>query len=780
MRYFLIVIFYFFNILFLYSQKSNYDHVNVFIGTQEQGHTFPGACVPFGMVQLSPDTDTIPFFDHNKYNKEVYRYCAGYQYGDKTIVGFSHTHFSGTGHSDLGDFLVMPTVGNVKLNPGTADQPETGYRSRYEHESEYAEPGYYKVVLKDYNVKAELTTTQRVGFHRYTFPESDSSNIIMDLNHGIYNYPGKILWSSVRVENDTLITGYRITTGWARTKYLYFAMSFSKPFKNYGCSYGSIKDKDNLYKGFWRKFDQNNNFPEPASKDLKLFFNFKTFKNEEITIKFAISSVSTEGALLNLIKEIPHNNFDRIRKEAKQKWENELNKIRIDANEKIKTIFYTCLYHTLIHPNLYNDVKGNYRGIDNNLHDAVYDNYTTFSLWDTYRAQHPLLTITHPEKVSDMINSMIAHYEQSVHKMLPVWSHHGNENWCMIGYHAVSVIADAVLKDIKGFDRQKAYKACINTSNNLYYEGLPYYLKLGYVPEDKLRNSASITLEYAYDDFCISRFAETMHHNDVKETFLVRSSNYKNIFDNAAKFIRPKNSDGTFRIPFNPLSTKDQGFIEGNSWNYSLYVPHDINGLINLLGSKKKLVQRLDSLFEYELENKYFEHTEDISKQGIIGSYVHGNEPSHHVAYMYNWTDEPWKSQEKIHRILQSLYQNTNDGLCGNDDCGQMSAWYIFSAMGFYPVCPGTNEYVFGSPIVNNAEIRLSSGKIFNVIADNLSEENIYIKKVFLNGVEYHKTYLKHSDIKNGGELIFEMDSKPNKDRGLNIKEKPFSISDLK
>ena len=753
----------------LFSQSTTKDqgltrYVNSFIGTQEMGHTFPGACVPFGMVQLSPDTDTVPYAVDGKYNPEVYRYCAGYQYSDKTIVGFSHTHLSGTGHSDLGDFLIMPTAGKLKLNPGSAGKPLSGYRSRFSHASEKAEPGYYEVKLDDYNIIAELTTTIHVGFHKYTFPATDSAHIILDLNHAIYNYDGKVLWSSIRVENDTLVTGYRITRGWARTNYLYFAMVVSKPIKNYGSKNGEKP----VYSGFWRKFNQEDNFPEMAGKNLKAYFDFSTTAGEAIMVKFALSAVSTEGALNNLKAEIPGWNFRQIRENARNAWETELGKIKITASDDRKVNFYTAMYHAFISPVQYMDVDGQYRGLDANIHKATgFTNYTVFSLWDTFRALHPLFTLVQPHRDADMINSMLAHYDQSVHKLLPVWSHFGNENWCMIGYHAVPVIADAYIKGIRGFDASKALEACVASATNTKYFGVGEYMKYGYVPIDVNPVGASMTLEYAYDDWTIAQLAHALGKTDIEKQFLGRSQNYRNLFDKQTRFIRARKSDGSWKTPFDAMHTANEGFIEGNSWNYSFYVPQDIPGLIALSGGNKPFARHLDSLFTMEMPDKYFAETEDITRDGILGSYVHGNEPSHHVAYMYNWAGEPWHTQFQIHRIVTSMYHNKPDGLCGNDDCGQMSAWYIFSAMGFYPVCPGSDHYAIGSPCVDEASFYIDNGNEFLIKANNLSEDNIYIQSVTLNGKPWHNSWITHSDIIKGGELVFLMGKKPNKKWGI-------------
>jgi predicted alpha-1,2-mannosidase len=745
---------------YLCKSQSPASYVNPFIGTNEMGHTYPGATVPFGMVQLSPETDTIQYSIGQGYIKDVYRYCAGYQYSDKTIVGFSHTHFSGTGHSDLGDFLVMPTTGNVQLNPGTANNSESGYRSRFSHDTEKASAGYYSVLLNDYKIKAELTTSARVGFHRYTFPESNQANIILDMVSGIYNYDGKVVWSSIRVENDTLITGYRQTQGWARERTMYFAMVFSKPIRNYGC-----RDEGKVvYNDFYRKFNTTKDFPEMSGRKLKTYFSFDTKAGEQILVKFALSAVSTEGAVNNLKTEIPGWNFDLVHQQAVDSWNKELSRISIEASEEKKIIFYTALYHTFLSPTLFMDVDGQYRGLDHNTHKAEgFTNHTTFSLWDTYRALHPLFTLVQQQRTSDMINSMLAHQQQSVHHILPVWSHYANENWCMIGYHAVPVIADAYMKGIHGFDVQKALDACIASATYAPNDGIGDYMKYGYVPADKSSNSASKTLEYAYDDYCISKMAEKMGKPETSSTYKKRSEAYNFVWDSSTGFMRAKKSDGTFQTPFDPMSTEKQGFIEGNAWNYSLYVPQNPLKLIALHGGNKKFISHVDSLFNVKLDEKHFAESEDISAAGIIGNYVHGNEPSHHVPYLYVFAGVPWKTQERIHQIVNTMYHNTTEGLCGNDDCGQMSAWYIFSSLGFYPVCPGSNEYVIGAPSVDKATLNLENGKQFTITAQNLTDKNIYIQQINLNGIPKKDFIIMHEDIMNGGTMEFVMGVKPKK-----------------
>lgn len=742
--------------------KNLVQYVKPIIGTEKMGHTFPGATVPFGAVQLSPDTDTIPYEMNGKYNKDVYKYCAGYQYNDPTIVGFSHTHFSGTGHSDLGDFLIMPTVGPLQLNPGTKEKPETGYRSRFSHQTEVAEADYYKVKLEDHNILAEMTTTPRVGVHQYTFPASDSAHIILDLMHGIYNYPDKNTWTFLRIENDTLVTGYRQTSGWARTRTVYFALSFSKPFHRYG---NRLYSKPQVYRGFWGRFNQRENFPETAGEQVRAYFDFKTAEGEKIQLKFALSPVSTANALENLRGETPHWSFDKYKQQGQEEWNRELNKITVqmaDTGDMVN--FYTAMYHTFLGPTTYMDRNGEYKGLDQNTHKATgFTNYTSFSLWDTYRALHPFFNLVQPQRNRDMIKSMLAHYDQSVHRMLPIWSHYANENWCMIGYHSTSVIADAIVKGNVDFDAHKALDACVQTARAGFFDGIDHYTKLGYVPEDKRGSSVSITLEYAYDDWCIAQAAKKLNRMDVYEEFSKRSQNWRNVYDASIGFMRPRLSDGRFKKEFDVLSTHNQGFIEGNAWNYSLYVPQDPASLIALMGGKKRFVQHLDSLFTMHLPDEFFAETEDITREGIIGNYVHGNEPAHHAAYLYNWTDEPWKTGEHVRMILKKQYQPASDGLGGNDDCGQMSAWYIFSSLGFYPVAPGSNQYALGSPAVTEAVMQLENGKQFIVTTSNQGPKNVYVTEARLNGKKLDRLYITHEEIMQGGTLQFQLSDRPAK-----------------
>ena len=753
--------------------KRPVDYVNPMIGTDGMGHTFPGACAPFGIVQLSPDTDTIPHNINGTYQKKVYEYCAGYQYHDTTIVGFSHTHFSGTGHSDLGDILIMPTTGELKLNPGTEEQPESGYRSRFSHDREKSMPGYYEVMLDDYNVKAQLTATQRVGVHKYTFPKEGDGRIILDLNHGIYNYDGKTLWASIRVESPTLITGYRITNGWARTNYTYFAIQFSQPIKNYG-----YKDMQKiLYNGFWRKFPVNKNFPEMAGRKVVSYFEFDTEANPEVEVKVALSATSTEGAVKNLMAEADGKSFEAIAAEASKAWNDQLASIEVEGSEDQKAMVYTSYYHTMINPSVYMDVDGKYRGLDQNIHQADgFSNYTIFSLWDTYRAEHPFLMLMKPQQARDMAMSMIRHQQQSAHGMLPIWSHMANDNWCMSGYHATSVLADAITKGAN-IDKAEALKAMVTTSNVPYFDGLGEYVKYGYVPLEATSTAASTTLEYCYDDWTIYKTALAAGNTEIAEQYKQRALNYRNIYDAEIGYARPKYRDGSFKKEFDVLQTHGEGFIEGNSWNFSFHVPHDVFGVINHMGGEKEFLRKLDELFAMHLPEKYYEKNEDITIDCLIGGYVHGNEPSHHIPYLYAWTSQPWKTQYWVREVMNKMYKNHIRGLGGNDDCGQMSAWYLFTAMGFYPVCPGTDQYVLGAPYVPYMKLALDNGKTLEIKADGVSDTNRYVKSVLLNGKPYTKTYITHDDLMAGGTLEFVMSSKPNKKRGLAASDKPYSLT---
>ena len=736
--------------------KNLIGYVNPLIGTKNMGHTYPGATAPFGMVQLSPETDMQPMFSEDgNYNKETYRYCSGYQYEDSTIFGFTHTHFSGTGHSDLGDILIMPTTGKLVLEPGNKTEPNSGWYSYFSHKSEKAKPGYYAVNLKSYHINACLTATERVGFHQYTFPQTDSAHIILDLTSNIYNYDGKNVWTFLRVENDTLVTGYRITSGWARTRTVYFAIAFSQPIVNYG-----ILSLDKLpYNGFYRKFNEDQNFPERAGKEIRAYFNFSTMKDPVIMLKVALSPVSTNGAIKNLVAEIPGWNFDNTVDKTQNDWNHELSKIDVVMqNENQMETFYTALYHTMLSPVLYEDVDGLYRGLDQNIYTSdCFTNYTIFSLWDTFRALHPLLNLIEPSRNNDMMHSMIAHYNQSVHKALPIWSHYANENWCMVGYHSVSALADAIVKGTTNVDPSEALEAAVNSSNMKYYDGIGDYIELGYVPEDRSVSSVSKTLEYAYDDWCIAQIALAAGDKNTYNNYKKRSENYRNVYNATTGYMQPKLSDGSWRKNFDPIDTHGQGFIEGNAWNYGLYVPHSIDTMISMMGGKNAFSAHLDKKFTTEIEDRYIEKNEDITRDGIIGNYVHGNEPGHHIPYLYNFTNDPQKTQERVRMIIETMYTNDIDGLCGNDDAGQMSAWYIFSALGFYPVLPGSDWYSLGSPLVKEATINLENGNTFMVKTVNQSPENIYVEKITLNGKEHNYLTISHKDIINGGEIVFTL-----------------------
>ena len=753
--------------------KEKVDWVNPIIGTNGMGHTFPGACVPFGLVQLSPDTDTIPHNIDGKYQPRVYEYCAGYQHKDSSIVGFSHTHFSGTGHSDLGDLLLMPTTGELMLNPGTATDPDGGYRSRFSHETEISRPGYYEVMLADYGVKAQLTATQRVGVHKYSYPKQANQRVVLDLIHGIYNYDGKVLWSSLRVENDTLLTGYRITNGWARVNYTYFAISFSKPIRHYGC----VEKAKVNYRGGYGKFNMKENFPDMGGRKIVAYFDFDPASSEELEVKVALSGVSTEGALKNLQAEAAGASFDELARRAADRWNEELAMVDATGTDDQLAMLYTSLYHTMINPSVYMDVDGRYRGLDHNIHQADgFTNYTVFSVWDTYRALHPLLNILHRQVNTDIANSMLKHAEQSVHKALPIWSHMANENWCMIGYHSVSVLADAVAKGLP-LDKQTVLQAMVNSSTIPYYDGTKEYMEKGYVALDHNGSAASLTLEYAYDDWAIYQTARLAGNAQVAATYKQRATNFAKMFDPAIGYARPRYADGRWKEPFSLLSTHGEGFIEGNALNYSFYVPQDVDRLIALMGGEQTFVSKLDSLFTMHLPDEFFAETEDVTKEGLLGGYVHGNEPSHHIPFLYVWTSQPWKTQYWQREIMNKMYRNNIDGLCGNDDCGQMSAWYILSAMGFYPVCPGTDQYVLGAPYLPYMKVTLENGKTFEIRADKVSDKNRYVKAVKLNGKPYTKGYITQADIMQGGVLTFEMSAFPNKKRQFTGSDRPYSLS---
>lgn len=747
------------------------DYVDPFIGTGSMGHVFPGACVPFGGVQLSPDTEMVPHSVDGKYQPDAYRYCAGYQYGDSTIVGFSHTHLSGTGHSDLGDLLMMPTTGPLRTSQGTSSDPESGYRSRFSHAREKARAGYYEVMLDDYGVQAQLTATAHAGIHKYTYPQDSVQHLILDLDYGIYNYEGKTRWASLRIENDTLVTGYRLTSGWARENHIYFAIRFSKPLRHYG-----YEDRAPLpYTGWWRKFGRMD-FPEIGGRRVVVWFDFGA-DDEPLEVRVGLSATGISGALKNLDAETSGKSFEALAAEAEVRWAEELSVIEADGDEASLKMFYTSLYHTFINPSLYQDVDGHYRGLDHDVHRADgFTNYTVFSVWDTYRALHPLFNLLSRDRSRDIVASFFAHANQSVHKMLPVWSHMGNENWCMIGYHGVSVVGDALDKGVVS-DTGRALEAMLTTANCDYYDYTGTYKRLGYVPFDHSSVGSSITLEYAYDDWVIHRAALRLGLDSLAAVYGRRARNWHNVFDPSQGLARGRMSDGSWKPDFNAYDTHDQGFIEGNSWNYSMYVPHDIKGLIGAMGGDREFVSRLDRLFTEHLDDKYFAHTEDVTREGLLGMYVHGNEPSHHVPYLYMWTSQPWKTQYWVREIMDRMYRPEVDGLCGNDDCGQMSAWYVFSAMGFYPVCPGIDQYVIGAPYFPYLKVRLGEECVLEIRADGVGAGKRYVRSVKLDGKPLKRAYLTYAELSRGGVLEFEMSSEPVRKSWFGSDGRPYSMT---
>lgn len=739
--------------------------VDVFIGTGGDGHTFPGAARPFGMIQLSPDTQVRPF-------RQSYPWAAGYRYEDDSILGFSHTHFSGTGHSDLGDLLLMPYSGETKLEPGYPERPFSGYRSRFKHQDEHAEPGYYAVKLMDNEVDVELTASERVGMHRYRYAKGAAAKVILDLRSSIYDYKAKNLWSRLWVRDNTLITGMRETRGWAAGRQLYFAISFSHPLTSRALR---NMESDVEYKGFAGPGSGPGDKPIVEGKALVGALDFGVPADGQLEVKVAISAVSEEGAIANLA-EMPGWDFDAERAKASAAWNEALGAVAIEAAPDMRKMVYTALYHSMLAPSLFMDRDGRYRGPDNEVHQAQGFRYhSTFSLWDTYRALHPLLTLIQPEQRNvDFVRSLIESQKASPYGILPVWQFHGLETWCMIGYHAVPVIADAYMKGLKGFDAEEALKAMTSSAEYGPYGGLQHYMKLGYVPIDLEPEAASKTVEYAFDDWTIARMAEKMGKKDIAARYYKRAQNYRNSFDVKTGFLRAKKSDGTFREPFDPvLSNFGSDYTEGSAWQYSWYMPHDNAGLIRMLGGDAGLQNKIDMMFDAKVDEKVYAHMEDIS--GLIGHYAHGNEPSHHVAYLYNYAGAPWKTQKRLTQVVASQYNTTPAGLSGNDDLGQMSAWLAFTALGFYPVAPGSNEYVIGRPFLDKAVMNLPNGKTFTIRSVGLSAENVYVAGVTLNGKPLAQSFLRHEQITAGGELVFTMSAKPNTDWGKGSASRPYT-----
>ena len=747
------------------AQRATVDDVDPFIGTGGEGHTYPGAVAPFGMVQLSPDTDT------GCVTRECYGHAAGYRYDDPTIQGFSHTHFSGAGHSDLGDLLVMPVAGDeVPMDPGSPERP--GYRSAFRHATETARPGYYAVTLDRPGVRAELTAGTRVGVHRYRFPAGKAAHLVIDLRSSLYNYPGKILWSGLRLRPDGILTGFRETRGWAPGRKFFFAMRFSAPLTAHALV---NRETGIAYKGFQGPGRGSDAVAERLGRALVARLDFGRL-DRPLEVKVAISGVDEAGAIANLASEA--GDFDAVRARTHAAWTQALGAVELEAKPAMRRMVATALYHSLLAPSVWSDSDGRYRGPDDQVHKA--DGFTfrsTFSLWDTFRAQHPLLTLIQPETVNaEIVRSLIASRAASPDGILPVWQFHGRETWTMIGYHAVPVIADAYLKGIRGFDANAALDAMVASASYAPYGGLGEYMQRGYVPIDREPEAASKTVEYAYDDWTIARMARAMGRTEVAAAFERRAGNWRNSFDAQTGFLRARKADGSWRVPFDPTAINyGSDYTEGNAWQYSWFVPHDQAGLFATMGGDAKVVAKLDQMFDYDNSTLDYSHAEDIA--GLIGQYIHGNEPSHHVAYLYGYAGQPWRTQERLKQIVDSQYKATPDGLSGNDDLGQMSAWLAFTAIGFYPVAPGTNEYVLGRPFVNRAVLNLAGRKRFVVTAQGLSEANRYVASVMLNGRPLTRGFLRHDEIMAGGTLAFRMGPRPDRSRATAPVDRPYSMS---
>jgi len=714
-----------------YSRTPDYTKkVNLFIGTFRDGQTFPGACYPFGSVQLSPDT-----------RKEGGLSCGGYYYPDPMILGFSHTHLSGVGEPEYRDVLFMPTVGKIRLQSGKEGVAGSGYQSSYDHKDEKAAPGYYSVVLKDYKVKVELTATRRVGIHRYTFPKTDSARVIIDLAHP--NGAEDLILTKV---NDHEIEGMRRSHGWAWDQYVYFVAQFSKPFRSF-----EIAKNDTLL---------GNQVSSGRGKNIKGVATFSTNGKEAILVKVGISAVSCEGARKNLLAEMPAWNFNELVKQTGEAWNKELSRIEVSGGREDDLVqFYTSMYRICISPNLFMDVDDQYRGVDHQLHLAKgFENYTVFSLWDTFRAFHPLFTIIDQKRTVDFIKTLLQIYDDG--GRLPMWPLAGNYTDDMLGYHSIPVIADAYMKGIRGYDTVKAYTA-MKHSAELDKLGLKYYKKIGYLPYDRQGESVSKTLEYSYDDWCISQVAKSMGQQEDYLNFHQRAHHWENVFDASTGFMRGKAMDRSWLTPFDPKI--NSAYSEGNAYQY-MFVPHDVDGLKKLMGGDKKLAVWLDTLF-------FMPSTDSLK----IGEYWHGNEPGHHLPYLFDYVGEPWKTQFLTHKILTKLYRNNIDGLAGNEDCGQMSAWYILSSLGFYPVAPGQTIYAIGSPLFEKATVHLENGKSIVIRAKNNSADNYYIQSASLNGKSYPNAFLRHEELMKGAELTFSMGSKPNKEWAIHPENRPYS-----
>ena len=728
--------------------KEYTDSVNVFIGTGGHGHTFPGATLPHGMVQLSPDTRLFGWDA-----------CSGYYYDDTSIMGFSHTHLSGTGIGDYGDILFMPVVGEKPLIAGTAENPDEGYRSRFSHEQESARPGYYQVLLQDDSINVELTATLRAGLHRYTYPKASDARLIVDMEPTIHGHQHPV--TQIRVVNDSTIAGMKYTVGWAKRHYVYFYAVFSSPFDY------------KLYSGTEYQSDSTSVTVNTA----KAVIRFKNLPVDgRVLAKVGISSVDEEGARLNVEAEIPNWNFEGVMKEANTVWNEALGKIDIETSDNdSRTVFYTSLYHAFIQPSLASDVDGRYRTMGHEIkQDASYTNYTVFSLWDTFRAAHPLYTIVTPEQNQAFIRSLLRKYDEG--GILPKWELASNETGTMIGYHAVSVIADAMMKKQCDFDVKKALEACIRSSvydttgvtpmmdrqilnGKLMPVSIKYKNELGYIPCDKVGGSVSQGLEFAYNDWLIAQMMKEHNRKDLYDKYMELSRNYRNYFDPETKLMRGRLTDGSWITPFDPASVqRPSNYVEGNAWQWAWFVPQDVEGLMELVGGQKSFEAHLDTLFTTSSELTGDPNAAaDVT--GMIGQYAHGNEPSHHIPYLYNYAGAPRKTQALVDHILRTLYHNDPNGLSGNEDVGQMSAWYALSAMGFYSFCPGRPVYEIGRPIFDKVTIHLSNGKDFVIQAKNNSVENKYIRSMKLNGEKLAEPRFSHFDLMKGGELIFEMEN---------------------
>lgn len=721
-------------------------YVDPYIGTGYHGHTFMGANVPFGAVQVGP-TNYIRGWD----------WCSGYHYSDSIVTGFSQLHLNGTGIGDLGDVLIMPYTGKIKTFPGTIDEPLKGYATKYSHENEIAGAGYYSVLLEEYNIQVELTASERIAFHRYTFSKSENNaRIAINLENGIgWDRPVKTSLSQL---NDTTYLGYRFSTGWAKDQRVYFAVLISKPVENFQI-FNDGQELDSI---------------SATGKSLTGILSFPVKENEIVMLKVGISAVSEENAIANIYAEIPGWKFNQVAADAKLKWNKELKKIEVKAaDESQLRTFYTAMYHAFTTPVLFNDVNGDYRGADQKVYnDTGFQNYSIFSLWDTYRAAHPFYTLTQPERVNDFIKTMLSIYQQQ--GKLPIWHLMGNETDCMVGYSAVPVIADAWFKGINKFDPELMLQAMKSSSMRDDY-GVSFLKDLGYIPADRERESVSKALEYAISDWGIAQVAKNMGRQEDYEYYSKRAKAYTIYFDQKSKFMRPKLSDGNFREPLNPFESIPQwgDYTEGNAWQYTWLVPHDVEGLISLFGGDEPFIEKLDSLFVVSGDMGE-QAPPDIS--GLIGQYAHGNEPSHHIVYLYAYAGQQWKTAEKVKYILNELYNDTPAGISGNEDCGQMSAWYILSAMGFYQVNPSNSVFVFGSPLFDEVTLHLPDNKLFVVKTLNNSNENIYIQSAKLNGKPYTKSYITYNTILTGGTLEFTMGNTPNKEFGMKTEDRPRSI----